>query len=326
MSSRLLVLGFLLGGACSAPTGPAGDTPDAGLDPDADSLDEAPRMRLLQANVGNLSADCLDYAFNLCSIQIEDRFAERIREIDPDVVALQEIVSDAQCDELGTEPDATKVCHAARRAVEPAQVRRLLGPAYSITCDTRRGFECIGVHQRFGDIEGCQPGGLCFLADTADAGDGCDPGFSISAATLILNDGMRVRLVNGHPPSGNAIGCRRDQLERAFVGVESLAPAGKPTIAAGDFNLDPFSGSDASVQLWNQLFGPTRRLQYHSGPAEQQPPYSTSFSLLGAQVFDHVASDFAEGVCQTLGEAPGTERLDGGGGSDHRALLCDLHF
>jgi len=43
-------------------------------------------------------------------------------------------------------------------------------------------------------------------------------------------------------------------------------------------------------------------------------------------VLDHVASTSLEGTCQTLGEAPDTERLDGnvGGGCDHRALLCAL--
>jgi hypothetical protein len=42
-------------------------------------------------------------------------------------------------------------------------------------------------------------------------------------------------------------------------------------------------------------------------------------------VLDHViTSRQLTGRCTTLGEAPNTTRLDGGGGMDHRALLCQV--
>jgi hypothetical protein len=72
--------------------------------------------------------------------------------------------------------------------------------------------------------------------------------------------------------------------------------------------------------------GEGKRFAYHSGPAEREPPYFTVDEVLFHLTLDHVASDFAQGTCQTLGMAPGTERLDGGKGTDHRALFCALNL
>ncbi len=67
----------------------------------------------------------------------------------------------------------------------------------------------------------------------------------------------------------------------------------------------------------------------HRGPAERSPPritasYPQILSYGGDHTYDHVVSNFAAGTCTTLGEAPNTTRLDGGSGTDHRALLCHL--
>lgn len=318
--NKLVALAALLClSACNDSKKPLPENPgvDGGETVEADLV-------VLQANLGNLSLDCLEYAFNLCSVQVEERIASALATMQPDIVSLQELVSPAQCDELGSEPDATKVCHQEHRASEPAQVRRLLGPAYSIVCDSRSGFECVAIHKDAGRFEDCEVGALCFTADTADTLADCDEGFTVSAATVVLVEGRRLRLVNGHPPSGDAIECRRQQIERALVGPDALAPSDLPTLVAGDFNLDPFVESDASTDLWKQLVGSGRRFAYHSGPAEHEPPYVTSFSVLGGKTFDHVVSDFATGRCETLGEAPDSVRLDSGSGTDHRALRCYL--
>jgi hypothetical protein len=114
----------------------------------------------------------------------------------------------------------------------------------------------------------------------------------------------------------------------------------------GDFNLDPFRERDASVDVWDDHIGERRRLRLLSGPSEHDPPYFTLFpfesaqvdptgslpinvelgDLAGARTIDHiVASPGLTGTCTTLGEAPGTERLEGPrGGLDHRALRCEV--
>lgn len=278
-------------------------------------------LRLLQANVGNLRLDCREgYLYNLCEIAVEERIREGILALAPDVVALQEVVGPSQCEGF-EEPDPSRTCHESHLEEEPLMARRLLGEGFFIACDTRGGFECVGVRETFGRIEGCDGEGLC-EAETPEAPEGCDPGFTVSAVTVVPHDGEPFRLVNAHPQSGFQYACRREQLRQVF---EKLAPDA-PALLAGDFNVDPYVDTDEAVALWLETVGEGKRFSYHSGPAEKVPPYPTSESPLGTNVYDHVVSDFAKGTCTTLGEAPGTERLDGGEGCDHRALLCALEL
>jgi endonuclease/exonuclease/phosphatase family metal-dependent hydrolase len=294
--------------------------PAAGGSPDGATPAD---LVLLQANVGNISLDCLAYSFNLCSTLVEARLRASIAGHDPDVVVLQEVTSKPQCDALD-EPHRERACHQAVVADQPWQIRRLVGDDFTIACEPRRGFECVAVHRRFGAIEGCADGALCDgLAEPTEPGPGCDGGFTISAVTVRPVAAAPFRLINGHPDSSSAA-CREHALDQVFGGAAALAPAGQPSLIAGDLNLDPFHDDDPSVALWRQHVGDGRRFRYHSGPAEAEPPYPTAFSLLGGRVLDHVVSDFAVGRCVTLGEAPGTVRLDDGSGTDHRALRCDL--
>jgi hypothetical protein len=299
------------------------------------------QLHLLQANVGNVDSDCAaNYLYNLCLVDIEGRIADAIAQKQPDVVALQELVSDAQCDGF-EETDRAKVCHPAHRAAEPSQVRRLVGPDYTIACDARNGYECVAVAQSFGTIPGCEPGTSCpTLARTPAASDGCDDGFTVSAVEVRPHHRDPFTLVNAHPPSGAAAGCRDEQLLQIFEGTPDVPPLAEdgPTLLSGDFNLDPFNDNplvpdDPSVETWDAWVGPGKRFAYHSGPAERMPPHYTGFFYFGIRfVLDHVASDFLEGTCTTLGEAPGTSRLDGlddaepHEGTDHRALDCHLRW
>jgi hypothetical protein len=299
----------------------------------------APRaFRLLQANVGNVDGTCTPYAYNLCRIEVENNLIAGIAKISPDIVTLQEVTSNEQCDKMD-ESDASLVCHSAHRAVELHQARRLVGADYSIACDARAGYECVAVAVAFGTIAGCPPGELCLgLAVTSPSPEGCDDGFSVSSVVVEPHDGPPFTVVNGHPPSGPAFACRDAQLRQIFEGggdMPALIGDG-PALLSGDFNLDPFEekptwGEDVSLVTWNAYVGEGQRFRYHSGPAEQDPPLPTAVFLGFRSVLDHVASDFAEGVCATLGEAEGTQRLDGyddrpAFGTDHRALYCLLTF
>ncbi len=284
-------------------------------------------MRLLQANVGNVAVTCAAYKYKLCYSATEERIAAAIALLDPDVISLQETVSVAQCAAM-SESDAAKTCFAAHTAGVKAQVRRLVGDAYTVACDTRSHYECIAVKRSWGAIVGCGDGELCIasaVSETASPGAGCDVGFSVAAYTIEPAGGRAFRLVDLHPPSGNAVACRVDALTKVFDGTTALA-RGPRSLLSGDFNLDPFAGTDASDDYLRSKVGAGHAFRFHSGEAEHRPAYLTAVYdwPLGSFTYDHVISNFASGTCATLGQATATERLDGGAGTDHRALLCNL--
>jgi len=275
---------------------------------------------VLSANVGNLSLGCRSVLNKLCYKDVEERITAHIRQLRPDIVALQEVLAPWQCEKI-QEKNPKKVCFEAQLV---PQARRLLGPDYTISCNTRNEFECIGVHTSLGEIAGCEPGGYCVNARTSPALDGCDNGFNVSAGTIRLRDGFTFDLVNAHPQSTDSA-CRAKMIRYIFEGDE-LSPAlieSENVLLMGDFNLDPWRDRDESALTWQNYFDQGwagRPFVYHSGMAEKDPPTITSRLFTGKTV-DFIASNFAAGLAYALGESPGTDRLDGGKGMDHRGLF-----
>lgn len=292
--------------------------------------DQVFRIRVLTANVGNLSWGCRRYLYNLCYNDVEERIASRIAYLQPDIIALQELTDPAQCEGF-VERDSRKVCYKFQERVPFYQARRLVGQDYTIICDSRNRYECIAVHTSTGSIEGCEPGELCSSGAVTDIPyPGCDAGFTAFRAVVIVH-GYQVTVVNAHLQSSN-VECREWSLRQIFETTDGRSPlaSGGRILLLGDFNLDPFRSYDASVELWQRYVGmpgEDRLFWYHSGPAERQPPYLTAFiPLLESKTVDFVVSNFAYGTCTTLGETPDTTRLDGGRGMDHRALFGELCF
>jgi endonuclease/exonuclease/phosphatase family metal-dependent hydrolase len=183
------------------------------------------------------------------------------------------------------------------------------------------GFVFLGFFVCFVLLWGCSGAAICNGAPavkTLPAQASCDDGFTASRFKIKLLSGARFDFVNAHLPSGGGgAACRADQLNGVFS--ESGA-----TLIAGDLNLDPYAGTDASEVRFRELVGPGAAFKYHSGIAEHDPPHPSAFYLSGNSTLDHVVSNFAKGACTTLGVAAGTSRLDKGSGTDHRALFCEL--
>lgn len=282
---------------------------------------------LLQANVGNTLLACEQgYIFKLCEVSVENAIRDNIAALNPDVIALQEVLPDAVCDAID-EQNERFVCHPDQLAQGATQIERLIGDAYETACDERNGYECVAV-KRDGPVA---LDGAYVTPPPVDSDDEetCDDGFTVGVQPLLV-DGASITLVNGHPQSGFIGRCRRKQLEQALA-VEAPADDGAGAVLlSGDWNLDPFRDTDESADLWVENVGLAsegKRFHYHSGPAEKNPPLPTTENVLFTGTLDHVASTSLGGTCTTLGEAEGTARLDGaegGNGCDHRALSCAL--
>jgi endonuclease/exonuclease/phosphatase family metal-dependent hydrolase len=293
-------------------------------------------LRILTANVGNLIWRSRGkYNNKLCSKIVERSIKESIEELHPDVVFFQELLHPDQC--IGwREANPEMVCYKFDEQAEKYQPRRLLGDEYTIAFFARSrtsisrpvGAECIAVHLDAGGIQGCDSGELLMNTGRMDVPDSnCNPEFIVSSVNADLY-GLKVSLVNAHAHS-RLIHCRQSAIRQIFEGDRRLPPLahGNKSIIAGDFNFDPFRGQNDVKVIWDRFVGTPDSgcpYYYHSGIAEHDPPYPTVSNFLGKKTVDHVISDFAFGTCVTLGESPGTKRLDGGKGTDHRGVLCDL--
>jgi hypothetical protein len=274
---------------------------------------------MLTANVGNADPRCAFQLLKLCRSDTEARLTANLAKLRPEVAVLQEILPDHLC-EIAPLIDPGHVC--VRQYSEP-QVRRLLGPDYSIVCEESNLIECIGIRTDVGEIEGCQLGELCATDRVVSIPDGCRTHLTIFAATATVH-GKTFDIVNAHPENRSAE-CRLDSLQQVFEGDLTRT---EEALILGDLNLDPWLGDDVSTEYWNTQvgFAETHDYYYHSGPDELEPPYPTVRYPFFVRTLDHVASNFLEGTMVTLGEAPGTLRLDGGRGTDHRAIYGWLSF
>lgn len=266
-------------------------------------------VRLLSVNVGNQSLFCLGYKYKLCQQEVEDRLREQIELIRPDIVSFQELLSPEQC------------INSSSTICQGLQARRLLGSEYTISCESRSKHECVAVRTVYGSILGCEDGNLCFEnpAGRSDVtASGCDPGFS--AYGVQITWGPRgFTFVNAHLQTIKDE-CRREALGQIFAG--NLGPTDRILIA-GDMNFDP-SFDDKSTRLWNEYVGESKHYQ---NLTTLDGPVVTADIFAGYQVhLDHVISNYLKGKCYVLGETPGTWRLDGGSGTDHRAIVCDLQI
>ena len=200
----------------------------------------------------------------------------------------------------------------------------MVGPDYTIICERRNAFECIAVRTGAGGILGCEPGALCHTNRFERQHEDCRHSVSIMAATVQIK-GRTFDVVNAHAENRSPP-CRLAAIQQVFES-ESLVRERKALIM-GDFNLDPWREDDPSIRYWRQQIGldSASGYVYHSGIAEREPPYPTLRYPFFTRTYDHVTSNFLTGTARVLGESPGTARLDGGWGMDHRAVYGQLLF
>lgn len=280
---------------------------------------QAKSLVVVQANVGNINVGaCSNQAFKLCQRAVERRAAKALRALKPDVAGFEEVLPEKRC---VSDPStvSTNICSSPRKPA--SQVTRLLGRGYTVSCDSRFGWECVAVRKAAGaKLEGR-------LRTRRVLGSCKDRGFTLNRGTLKVGK-KTVALSVAHPDSMK-VPCRAAQLRDLF-GTFSKKQKGA-VLALGDYNLDPYREHDASVDV----FDAARKrlgLRLASGRAISVQPGSSMSDVTGTKLddakltfpkpfggrtIDHVLVRGFAGSCKV-------RRIDGGGGMDHRAQVCKL--
>ncbi len=323
-----------------------------------------PNLRVLTINVGNGLSETR-YALRLSYQAYEDFVGAEIRALEPAIIGLQEVLPRETCLDDGEpwEKNQARTCYDSDQRED--QVRRLVGPNYSIACDDIKSVDCLAVHVDFATIDGLDAGGYePFWPGTTSlpAGFGrcdftgkgcrekiaaCDAESSVMEARLTTTSGAAIHVVHLHPSAfGQA--CREHQLSDAFRLLRDAKEAepGVSLMMLGDWNMDPDRLNRPTEEiLYYSHVGPDRMLREHDERDGDCARVPTGPFDLGT--IDRVATDFAHGFCSVLhdtqvplGASSPRGRLDAefdewgvfpkgekdGGRSDHSAVRCDLYW
>ncbi len=253
------------------------------------------------------------YGNGLAWPALVDGVAALLAEIDPDVVAFQEVFWPGECPEIPEEARQGFVCEAWRDG-DPTVMERVLGPDYRVACHPGNPDKCLGVHRRFGrlgELEGSRV-------------EGCGGGARVARGVVERPDGSTLTVVSFHGSSGLAaddIACRVAQVEQVFVDLGDGRPgvAGALNLVLGDFNTDPgrLLGIDASAQRWIDFTGERFAFVTEVG-ADATPTYGLAANI------DHLVSDGLAGPCWAASVTGGRPELPHAEFFDHRPVVCAL--
>jgi len=287
-------------------------------------------VRVLLANVGNLDEGAetgcpSTYRGALCSYAEEAAIADRITELEPDILILEEVFDHGRCPQQTEENDVDLLCTGEVPDSEaPYSIQRLVGSGYTIVCDADSHFSCLAVREDW-TIEQCAASeGFCYEdADTAPIPEECGDRASLTTVSRakIQSEHGDFGVIFAHPLNGTATddACRLAQYEQAF---ETMA-VDEQVLIAGDMNNDPYRFPDLfpSSVYWHEHVGETKRFQAHS--VDGSPPTPT---WLDTMTLDYILSDFlAGGSCDIIGV--GSNPLDYPyNRMDHRGVSCTFDW
>jgi len=245
-----------------------------------------------------------------------------LAEVDPDLVAFQEVFWPGACADIPPEARAGFVCEGWRDD-DPVVMQAALGAGWQVACHPGHPDKCIGVRARFGRIRGCE-GDLCLDGLAGFRVPGCGHGARVARAVVERVDGSSLTVVSVHGSSGftpDDVRCRVAQVEQVFVDLGDGRPAadGEVNVVLGDLNTDPgrFTTWDESAQRWLDHTGEGVDFVTELGP-EATASYS------GVASIDHVLSDALVGECFVGGVTASRPTLAHAEFFDHRPVVCAL--
>ena len=243
-------------------------------------------------------------------------------ELQPDIVAFQEMFYSGECETVPVEARPGFVCESWSPG-DPTVAQVVLGMGYQVACHQGKSDKCLAVKRSFGTFRGCE-GDLCMdFLDGAEVPD-CGSGSRVGRGIVERSDGSTLTVVNVHGSSGLTVednDCRVRQFEQVFVDLDGEPAAnGEVNLVLGDLNTDPvrLAEGDASARRFTDFVGEGKPFRFHteSGPGAPR-------SYAGLADIDHVVSDAFEGSCRIPGITEG-EPVSDVRYFDHAPVVCEL--
>lgn len=241
------------------------------------------------------------------------------KQVDADIVGLQEIFYSGHCPDIPKSAHQGFVCENWQ-AGDRTVAELILGDAYQIACHPGRPDKCLAVHRRLGQFDNCDqnfcPEGLTSLDDGL-----CGTGGRAAGAKVHLKAGGTLSLVHIHATSGVSLRdarCRSQQIKAAFTS-ETTAP--EFGLVLGDFNTDPgrLTWIDPAARTLARQARPPSHYRFISDVGFFTQPTFLSFLNI-----DHVLAAGMEGECWYPGRTPEEPAVSTYTYLDHTAIVCDL--
>lgn len=246
-----------------------------------------------------------------------------LAEVQPDVIAFQEIFYAGECPDIPADAYDGFFCETWSEG-DPTVAQVILGEGYQVACNLGKPDKCLAVKRSFGTFRGCDAD-LCLDGlDGARVPD-CGSGSRIGRGVIELADGGTITVVNVHGSSGvtvDDIGCRVQQFEQVFVDLDGEPAAnGEVNIVLGDFNTDPgrlADGDDSAARVLD-FVGEGHDFHFVTDVGRRaEPTYAGLFDI------DHVISDAFEGSCWSAGVTEGHPDVIDAVYFDHKPAVCTL--
>jgi endonuclease/exonuclease/phosphatase family metal-dependent hydrolase len=247
-----------------------------------------------------------------------------VRNIEPDIVAFQEMFYCEEC--ANVPPDAREgfVCETWSSG-DATVARVVLGEDYQIAYHPGKPNKCIAVHRRFGSIRGYKDDAPANWLEGFPV-KGCGSGARVARAVIDREAGEPLTVVSYHGTSGLSPAdqaCRIRQIEQIFDDFGDGAPAanGAQNIILGDFNADPGRAAaiDKSAARWNDFVGAGKRFHFISKTGPTAPRAYQGFADI-----DHVVSDVFHGESRYPGVDAGSAPVFDGVYFDHVPVICTV--
>ena len=336
-------LWFLLLCGCPA-SGGAAPAPDAGPTADVAPRSEPLALRVVTFNTGtgggwSSEAANLGYGEQQAAWCDElygnglswEPFIEQTRaffdQLQPDVVAFQEIFWPGECAEIPPEAWPGFVCEGWAEG-DPVVAQRVLGEDFQVACHPGKPDKCAAVRTSVGAFRGCD-GALCLDGLDGFQVEDCGKGARVARGVIDLVGGGELTVVSFHGTSGfteDESACRVRQVDQVFVDLGDGEPgasgaSGAPNLVLGDFNTDPgrLAEGDPSAARWLDFVGEGRDFHWVSDVGEDAAPtYAVLFNI------DHVVSDALVGTCWAPGVTEGAPPVTEAVFFDHLPIVCDV--